>query len=198
MNTDQTPISLSSGDALLVIHVQNDFLPGGALAVPGGNEVVPVLNRYIARFRERSLPILATRDWHPPDHCSFREHGGPWPVHCVAGSKGAAFATDLALPKGTPIVSQATRPEKEAYSSFEDTELHCLLQNLRVKRLFAGGLATDYCVLHTVLDALALGYRVVVLRDAVRAVDVLPGDGARAFASMEKKGARFASWEDLR
>lgn len=197
MNTDATPIALSSGDALLVVHVQNDFLPGGSLAVPGGNEVVPVLNRYITCFREHSLPIIATRDWHPPNHCSFRERGGPWPPHCIAGSEGAAFAAHLALPEGTPIVSQATHPEKEAYSSFEETELHDLLQDLRIRRLFAGGLATDYCVLHTVLDALALGYEVIVLRDAVRAVDVQPGDGTRALARMKEQGARFASWEDF-
>lgn len=198
MNTDATMIELSSGDALLLVHIQNDFLPGGALAVPAGNEVVQVLNRYIACFCEYSLPIIATRDWHPPNHCSFRQQGGPWPVHCVAGSEGAAFSADLALPAGTPIVSQATQVEKEAYSSFEGTELNALLQGLGIKRLFIGGLATDYCVLNTVLDALALGYEVVVLRDAVRAVDVQPGDGTRALSRMEEKGARFASWGDLR
>lgn len=178
------------GDALLLVDVQVDFLPGGSLAVPRGDEVVPALNGYIAEFRRRGLPILATRDWHPPDHCSFRARGGPWPPHCVAGSPGASFAAPLGLPREALVVSKATTAEADAYSGFQGTDLDASLRRLGVARLFVGGLATDYCVLNTVRDALRLGYRVLLLSDAVRAVDVHPGDGARALAEMRQAGAR--------
>ncbi|MEW6039655.1 MAG: nicotinamidase [Pseudomonadota bacterium] len=197
MNTETDAFRLSPGDALIVVHVQNDFLPGGSLAVPGGDEVIPVLNQYIARFAREGLPVIATRDWHPPDHCSFHAQGGPWPPHCVAGSPGAEFAPGLALPEDVPVVSQAILPEKEAYSSFEGTDLAYILQEIGVRRLFLGGLATDYCVLHTVLDGRRLGFAVVVLEDAVRAVDVEPEDGRRALARMREEGAAFASYKDF-
>ena len=184
-------------DALLVVHVQNDFLPGGSLAVPEGDKVIPLLNRYIAHFKALELPIIATRDWHPPDHCSFRAQGGPWPPHCIAGTEGAAFAKALGLPDTTPVISQATRPDKEAYSSFEGTSLEIQLLKLGVRCVFVGGLATDYCVLNTVLDALKAGFHVVVLKDAIRAVDVHPGDGVRALELMQSKGASLATIEDF-
>lgn len=180
-----------AGDALLIVDVQNDFLPGGALPVPHGDEVIPALNRWIARFRERSLPVVATRDWHPPDHCSFQPQGGPWPVHCVAGTEGAAFASGLRLPEGALIISKATDSDREAYSGFQGTDLAARLRTLGVRRLFVGGLATDYCVLATVRDALDEGFDVVVLREAVRAVDLHPGDGDRALEDMERLGARL-------
>jgi nicotinamidase/pyrazinamidase len=180
-----------AGDALLIVDVQNDFLPGGALAVPQGDAVVPVLNRWIARFRDRGLPVVATRDWHPPDHCSFRSRGGPWPEHCVAGTPGARFAPDLELPQDALIVSKATESDREVYSGFQGTDLAERLRALGVRRLFVGGLATDYCVLETVRDALREGFEVVVLRDAVRAVDVNPGDGERALEEMRRLGARL-------
>ena len=179
------------GDALIVVDVQNDFLPGGALAVPHGDEVIPVLNEWIDRFRAAGLPIVATRDWHPPDHCSFSPQGGPWPVHCVAGTHGAAFAPGLRLPPDTIVISKATRSDREAYSGFQGTELAERLRELGVRRIYVGGLATDYCVLNTVRDALREGFDVIVLRDAVRAVDVQPGDGERALAEMERLGARI-------
>jgi nicotinamidase/pyrazinamidase len=182
-------IRLKPDDGLLVIHVQNDFLPGGRLAVTGGDAVIPVLNDWIARFLAAGLPIIATRDWHPPDHCSFQAQGGPWPEHCVAGSPGAAYSPDLALPTGTQIISQAKRPEAEAYSGFDGTELRDELERRGVRRLFIGGLATDYCVLNTVLDGLRLGYQVVLLTDAIRAVEARPGDGERAIAAMLAAGA---------
>jgi nicotinamidase/pyrazinamidase len=182
----------TSGDALIVVDVQNDFLPGGALAVPGGDAVVPVLNRYITRFDQQRLPILATRDWHPSAHCSFREQGGPWPPHCVAGTPGADLARGLALPAQVQLIPKATRPESDAYSGFQGTDLAARLHKLGCRRVFIGGLATDYCVRATALDALAEGFEVVVLQDAIRAVDVQPGDGQRALDEVAGGGARIA------
>jgi nicotinamidase/pyrazinamidase len=181
------------GDALVVVDVQRDFLPGGALAVPEGDRVIEPLNRCLDTFARRGLPVFATRDWHPPDHCSFAAAGGPWPPHCVAGSAGAEFASALRLPPGTEIVSKARTVVRDAYSAFADTTLAARLHELGVGRLFVGGLATDYCVCQTVLDARALGFDVVVVGDAIAAVDVQPGDGVRALAGMRDAGARLAS-----
>lgn len=180
---------LAVGDALIVVDVQNDFLPGGSLAMPGGDEVIPALNRYIALFNSRGLPVFATRDWHPPDHCSFLQQGGMWPPHCVAGTAGAAFPATLKLPDGAQTVSKADTRIKDAYSGFEGTSFHMLLQSAGIRRVFVGGLATDYCVLNTVKDALRYGYVTFVAEDAVRAVDVQPGDGARALEEMRRLGA---------
>jgi nicotinamidase/pyrazinamidase len=177
------------GDALVLVDVQNDFLPGGSLAVPGGDRVIPVLNRWIERFRAAGLPIFATRDWHPADHCSFVDQGGPWPRHCVADTPGARFSPELDLPPGVPVISKAMRPEKEAYSDFEDTDFAGRLRALGVERLFVGGIATDYCVRATVLGALEHGFEAVLLLDGVRPVDVRPGDGDRAIAEMTAAGA---------
>lgn len=182
----------NAGDALIIVDVQNDFLPGGALAVPAGDAVVRVLNRYIAWFDQQELPIFATRDWHPPAHCSFREQGGPWPPHCVAGTPGANLAGDLRLPARAQLISKAMRPEADAYSGFQGTDLAARLRELGCRRLFIGGLATDYCVRATTLDAITEGFEVVVLQDAVRAVDVHPGDGERALEAMAGGGARIA------
>ncbi len=190
-------VELGKGDALVIVDVQRDFLPGGALAVPRGDEVVPVLNGYIRLFRDKGLPIIATRDWHPPNHCSFKEQCGPWPPHCVQGTPGAQFAPGLELPRDVIIISKATRPQEEAYSGFEGTDMDEKLKALGVKRLFVGGLATDYCVLSTVKDALKLGYRVYLLLDAIRAVDVNPGDGERAIEEMKSLGAIPITLEDL-
>lgn len=181
--------SLQTGDALLVVDVQNDFLPGGSLAIPRGDEVISVLNHCLATFEAHGLPIFATRDWHPPDHCSFHVQGGPWPIHCVAGTQGAEFAPGLQLPPSTSVISKATSSERDAYSGFEGTDLDGQLRRAGVKRLFVGGLATDYCVLNTVKDALALGYQVVHLVDATRAVNVHPENGRRALEEMAHLGA---------
>lgn len=181
---------LQPGDALLVTDVQNDFLPGGSLAVPRGDEVVPVLNRYLEIFTARNLPVFATRDWHPEHHCSFRTQGGIWPPHCVAGTRGAEFAAALQLPPSTVIISKATTPEHDAYSSFLRTDMDSRLRAANISRLFIGGLTTDYCVLNTTRDALQLGYQVFVLTDAIRAVDVRPGDGQRAEEEMIALGAQ--------
>lgn len=181
------------GDALIVADVQCDFLPGGSLAVAGADKVVTVLNGYLARFAAQSLPVFATRCWHTPAHCSFVESGGPWPPHCIAGSPGARFAPGLELPDDVFIVSKGTAREADAYSGFEGTNLEELLRSQNVRRVFVGGLTTDYCVLNTVTDALARGFRTVLLEDAIRAVNVKAGDGDRAIAQMVAAGAWVAN-----
>ena len=177
------------GDALLVVDVQNDFLPGGWLGVPGGDAVVAPLREWIARFAAAGRPVFATRDWHPPDHCSFAAQGGPWPPHCIAGTGGAAFAPGLGLPATAQVIDKATSSAADAYSGFAGTDLDARLHAAGISRLVVGGLATDYCVLNTVLDARRLGYDVLLLPAALRAVDVQPGDGARALAAMMAAGA---------
>ncbi len=189
-------ITLAAGDALLVADVQNDFLPGGSLAVPGGDEIVPVLNRYIGLFHARGLPILATRDWHPPNHCSFLLQGGPWPPHCIAETAGAAFSPVLELPSDTSIVSKATAREKEAYSGFEGTELNTLLRSSDTRRLFIGGLTAEYCVLSTVKDALRYHYATFVLKDAIRAIHPNSNLG-QALEEMKRLGAVPVDFESL-
>ena len=180
---------LQAGDALLIVDVQNDFVADGALAVPGGQEVIPPLRRYLVRFAEHGLPVFATRDWHPPDHCSFQAQGGPWPAHCVAHTSGAQFPEDLRLPLSTVVISKGTDPAHEAYSGFQGTPLHDRLRTAHIVRLFIGGLASDYCVLETVRDARTLGYEVCLLVDAIRPVNVLPDDGRRAEEAMVQAGA---------
>jgi nicotinamidase/pyrazinamidase len=182
-------VRLQAGDALVVVDVQNDFLPGGRLAVAQGDEVVPVLNDLIGAFTRRAMPVFATRDWHPENHCSFRERGGPWPPHCVAGTRGAAFAPDLNLPATATIVSKATTAETDAYSGFGGTDLAARLRAAGARRLFVGGLATDYCVLNTVKDGLREGFAVMLVIDAMRAVNLAPGDGDQAIAEMARLGA---------
>lgn len=178
------------GDVLIVVDVQNDFLPGGSLAVPQGDAVVAPLNRYAAAFAVRGLPIYATRDWHPANHCSFKAQGGPWPPHCVADSAGARFAPGLELPAQTTVISKAATADKDAYSGFEGTDLDDRLRAQGVQRVFVGGLATDYCVLNTVRDARRLGYETFLLTDAIRAVNVDPDDGRNAENEMRRLGAR--------
>jgi nicotinamidase/pyrazinamidase len=184
-------------DALVVVDVQNDFCPGGALAVAEGDRVVAVLNRYAAAFAARGAPVFASRDWHPEQTRHFVAGGGPWPPHCLQGTPGARFHPDLRLPAGTVVVSKGMDPDEDAYSSFQardedGTDFATLLRRRGVRRLFVGGLATDYCVRATALDGLAAGFEVVVLEDAVRAVDVQPGDGERALTEMAAAGARRA------
>ncbi|OGQ84574.1 MAG: nicotinamidase [Deltaproteobacteria bacterium RIFCSPLOWO2_12_FULL_60_19] len=181
-------------DALLIIDVQNDFCPGGALAVADGDQVVPALNRYIEKFRRRKLPILATRDWHPVKTRHFKAFGGLWPPHCIQGSKGAEFRADLRLPSDAVVVSAGMSPDEEGYSGFDGRddrgiELADLLRRLRVERIYVGGLATDYCVKHTVLDGVKHGFQVVLLEDASRGVNLKPGDAERAVAEMVQAGA---------
>ena len=145
-------ISLKKEDILIIVDMQNDFMPDGALPVPKSEEIIPILNKYIRLFLNKSLKVIASRDWHPQNHCSFKENGGTWPVHCVAGTKGAEFPSQLHIPKDTIIISKATSPKKDAYSALQDTELSNILKENGIKRCFVGGVATDYCVLYTVLD----------------------------------------------
>lgn len=188
---------LTPGDALLIVDVQNDFLPGGGLAVPDGEAVVPTLNRYLDYFSKCNLPVLATRDWHPTNHCSFQGQGGPWPDHCVAQTFGAEFPAHLILPESTQIFSKATHPDQDAYSGFENTDLDSCLITQEIRRLFIGGLATDYCVLNTVKDALKFGYTVFLLQDAVRAVNLVSTDGEKALQKMMDLGCHLCQWNDL-
>lgn len=182
---------------MLIVDLQKDFLPGGALAVSQGDRVVAVMNRYIALFRRHRLPVVATRDWHPVDHCSFQTQGGPWPEHCIAGTKGAEFSDDLQLPEATEIFSTGVQRNAQGYSGFENTELEPYFSRLETKRLFIGGLATDYCILHTVLDACARRYSVYLLKDAIRAVDVAPQNGRKAIDKMIQQGALLITLADI-
>ncbi len=190
---DVSAAAIGPGDALVVVDVQRDFLPGGALGVPAGDEVVEPLNRAIQAFERAGLPVFYSRDWHPPDHCSFRAQGDPWPPHCVAGTAGAGFAPGLRLPLEPEVISKATTRERDAYSAFQGTTLAQRLKSAGVRRLFVGGLATDYCVKATVLDARAGGFDVELLGDAVRAVEVNAGDGERALQEMQSSGAKLTT-----
>lgn len=188
--------------ALLIVDVQNDFCPGGALPVRAGDAVIAPLNAAAQLFCAATLPVLASRDWHPPQTRHFRDFGGDWPVHCVAGTPGAAFPPALRLPEGTVILSKGIDPTLDGYSAFEGvdtdgTPLAELLAQLGVQRLYVGGLATDYCVLATTLEARQRGLAVTVLTDAIAAVEVFPGDATAALAKMQAAGAHFASVADL-
>jgi nicotinamidase/pyrazinamidase len=182
-------IHLEQGDALLVIDLQYDFLPGGALGVNAGHEVVAPINHLIELFAAQGLPIYASRDWHPQDHCSFADQGGPWPPHCVAGTRGAEFAAELALPDDAVVISKADTAAVDAYSAFSGTSLSAQLRERGITRVTVCGLATDYCVLNTVTDALEEGFDTLIVPEAMRAVDVKPGDGSRAMDRMVARGA---------
>jgi nicotinamidase/pyrazinamidase len=184
---------IGRGDALLVVDVQRDFLPGGALGVPAGDEVIKPINRAVSAFERAGLPIFYSRDWHPVNHVSFKARGGPWPRHCVAGTDGAAFAPTLRMPTSATIISKATTPERDAWSAFAETTLALQLRAAGVRRVYVGGLSTDYSVKATVLDAKREGFDVQVLTDAVRAVDVQPGDGQRALQEMQQSGAQLTN-----
>ncbi len=191
-----------SRDDLIVVDVQNDFCPGGALGVADGDAVVPVLNAYAAHFRAAGAPVFVSRDWHPERTKHFQSGGGLWPPHCVQGTPGAEFHPELALPDDVTIISKGGDPTEDAYSCFQgETEdgmpFAAALGERGVNRIFVGGLATDYCVKATALDALKEGFEVVVLEDASRAVDLKAGDGDRAMAEIVAAGARRARLEDL-
>ncbi|MBI2964037.1 MAG: bifunctional nicotinamidase/pyrazinamidase [Deltaproteobacteria bacterium] len=180
---------LRPGDALLIVDVQNDFCAGGSLAVPEGDAVVPVANRWIAAARRAGVPVYASRDWHPAGHASFRQRGGPWPPHCVQHTRGAEFHPALELPPGAPIIGKGADPDRDGYSAFDRTDLAARLRAQGVRRLWVGGLALDYCIRATVLDALGEGFAVHLIRAATRAVEAHPGDGDRALAEMRAAGA---------
>jgi nicotinamidase/pyrazinamidase len=192
-------------DALLIVDFQNDFTPGGALAVAGGDAIAAPLNRLLDRFEF----VVATRDWHPPDHGSF--HGvevdphdwrgtdppAIWPVHCVQGTHGAELHPGLAREKVDVVIDKGRDRWSQGYSAFQDTNLDELLRERGADRLYVGGLATDYCVKHSVLDARGRGYDVIVIEDAVRGVEVEPGDSARAIEQMRDAGAALATSDEI-
>jgi nicotinamidase/pyrazinamidase len=170
--------------ALIVVDVQNDFCPGGALAVPDGDAVVELVNRLAAD----SDFVVATRDWHPADHGSFAEQGGVWPVHCVAGTPGAELHAGIDRGLVDAVVDKGQAPDREGYSGFEGTELERLLREHDVDAVDVAGLALDYCVKATALDARRAGFEVIVHRGATRAVEVQPGDGERAVEELRAAG----------
>jgi nicotinamidase-related amidase len=178
------------GEALVIVDYQNDFNPGGALAVTGGDEIAGRINALAAD--ERFALVVATRDWHPPDHGSFTEQGGTWPVHCVAGSPGAELHPALDTTNVDVIVDKGQDPGTEGYSGFQDTNLEALLRERGIDRVTVVGLATDYCVKNTALDALRDGFHVTVDSNAVRGVDVQPGDSERALDELREAGASIA------
>ncbi|HKB68532.1 MAG TPA: nicotinamidase [Pyrinomonadaceae bacterium] len=180
--------------ALIVVDVQNDFCPGGTLAVTEGDQVVAPLNELIEEFLERGEPVFKSRDWHPDKTKHFQAYGGTWPVHCVQNTKGAEFHPGLIDDKHIRIVSKGLG-DTDCYSAFDETDLELQLHRLGIEEVWVGGLATDYCVKSTVLDALKKGFRVKALENAMRAVDVNPGDGERAIAEMRAAGAEIVKKE---
>jgi len=184
---------MSRKPALLVVDLQNDFCPGGSLGVPDGDRIVPRVNRTIELFARRGLPILATRDWHPAVTKHFKEFGGAWPPHCVQGTKGARFHPGLRLPKDVVLLSKGMDPEQDSYSGFQAVspqgrDLESVIRDLGVDELYVCGLATDYCVRATALDAVRRGLRVRVLKDAIKGVDLKPGDSETAVEEMRAAG----------
>lgn len=180
--------------ALLVVDVQNDFCPGGTLAVAHGDEVVKPLNQVIDEFLERGAPVYKSRDWHPPTTKHFADSGGTWPVHCVQNTKGAEFHPALRDDPRIKVISKGLG-DTDCYSAFDETDLALQLHEQNVEEVVVGGLATDYCVKNTVLDALKHGFKVKALKNAMRAVDLQPGDGDRAIEEMRAAGAEIVSTE---
>lgn len=176
--------------ALIVVDVQNDFCPGGTLAVPHGDEVVEPLNKVIDAFLDRGEPVYKSRDWHPPTTKHFAAHGGAWPVHCVQHTKGAEFHPGLRSDPRITVISKGLG-DTNCYSAFDETDLLDQLRRQNIEEVVVGGLATDYCVKSTVLDALKNGFKVKALANAMRAVDVQPGDGERAIEEMRHAGAQI-------
>jgi nicotinamidase/pyrazinamidase len=190
-------------NALIIVDVQNDFCPGGALAVREGDEVVPVLNRLINEFDRAGALVVATRDWHPARTSHFNTGGGAWPPHCICGTTGAEFHPALILGPNTIVVSKGTEENADSYSGFDGLDARGLrlaevLGQRGVTRLVIGGLATDYCVKQTALDGLRLGFEVVVIEDAVRGVDLRPGDAEQALEEMKQGGALVRNANDWR
>lgn len=188
-------MSTQSKQALIVVDVQNDFCPGGALAVAEGDEVVAPLNELIDEFLERGDPVYKSRDWHPPKTKHFQAYGGTWPIHCVQNTKGAEFHPQLRDDPRIRVISKGLG-DTDCYSAFDETDLASQLQEQGVEELVVGGLATDYCVKATVLAGLNEGFKVKALKNAMRAVDVNPGDGERAIQEMKAAGAQIVNGDN--
>lgn len=189
--------------ALVIVDVQNDFCPGGALPVREGDKVVPVLNKYIQMFQKAGLVIYASRDWHPEKTKHFKAFGGVWPPHCVQGTKGAEFHPDLKLSPQTIILTKGEDPNEDSYSGFQAHDpgqkpFTSSLKEKGIDHLYVGGLATDYCVRATVLDGLKQGFKVTVLMDAIKGVDIKPGDSINAIKEMENAGADTTTIKNLK
>lgn len=180
---------LKPGDGLLIVDVQKDFCPGGALPIAEGDRVVPILNRWLRAARERGIPVYASRDWHPRRHTSFREQGGPWPPHCIQGSEGARFHPKLELPEDAVAIVKGVRFDHDQYSAFEDTGLAARLAREGVWRLWVGGLALEVCVRASVLDALGEGFAVHLIVDGTRPVN--EEAGREALQQMKEAGAKL-------
>jgi nicotinamidase/pyrazinamidase len=179
--------------ALLIVDFQNDFTSGGALEVPEGDEIaVPV-----KRLAEQFGVVVATRDWHPSDHASFETEGGPWPVHCVRGTHGADFHPAMEGIELNAVVDVGQRRDDEGYSGFENSDLARILHGHHVEEVYVCGLATDYCVRASAIDACKEGFDVTVIEDAVRGVEVNEGDSERAFGDMRDAGAKVASSDEV-
>ncbi|GJL69549.1 MAG: nicotinamidase [Nitrospirales bacterium] len=183
--------------ALLLVDLQNDFFPGGALAVPEADSLIPLINAYIKHFSRQGWPILATRDWHPANHSSFTEEQGPWPTHGVQGSRGAQFHSDLVLPPGMMVISKGTDPKKDSKSGFDGTSLADRLEDLNIQTLYVLGLPTEHCVKHTVLDGCQRGLRVVLLTDATKGGIPKQNDSLNPLQEMADAGAYLANSSNM-
>jgi nicotinamidase/pyrazinamidase len=186
-------VTIQPDDALIVVDVQHDFLPGGALGVAEGERIFAPIAALAPRFRR----VYATRDWHPSDHTSFAQHGGPWPVHCVAGSPGAAFDARLPREHVDVVIDKGTDRATDGYSGFAATTLADDLRANGVKRVFVCGLATDYCVKATALDAKTAGFDTVVIADAAAAVNIAPDDEQRALDDVRANGVSVVESSEI-
>jgi len=184
--------------ALIVVDVQRDFCEGGVLPAKQTRSLIPPLNAVIDRCVQNEVACVFTRDWHPANHCSFQSQGGPWPPHCVQGTRGAEFAVGLQLPDSRLVIDieKDSNTRNMGYSAFENTNLEAELCNRRITELAVCGIATDYCVKATVLDAIRCGFQVAVLTDLVRPIDLQPGDSARALAEMKSEGAKLLTSQE--
>jgi len=190
-------VIITNNSAIIAVDIQNDFCPGGALPVPDGDAVVYSMNLYITKFSKMGLPVYFTRDWHPQNHISFKTNGGIWPEHCVQETYGAELHKKLLIPSRAVIISKGISPDNDGYSGFEETDLDKRLKAKNIRQLFIGGLATDYCVKSTVLDALHAGFDVVFLSDASKGVDVNTGDSEQAIDEMLREGAVKVVYGDI-
>jgi nicotinamidase/pyrazinamidase len=189
----KAPRGQRAKQALIVVDIQRDFCPGGALAVADGDKIIPAVNELVRAFEGEGLPIFFTRDWHPRDHVSFRAKGGPWPPHCVQNTPGATFHPSLTVPADAQVIDKGTLQAEDAYSGFQGTDLARKLHDLHVNRIYVVGLATDYCVKNTVLDGAARGFETFVVTDCVKGVNLKRTDSATALRAMLARGARRTS-----
>ena len=192
-------VKINDFDALIVVDMQNDFMPDGVLPVKDADKIIPRINEYVKLFEKKSNPVFYTRDWHPENHISFKGYGGIWPPHCVQETQGAMFHKDLYFPLDNKfIISKGTSKDFDAYSGFQGTILDELLKERGIKRVFICGVATDYCVKNTALGALNLGYQTFILQDAIKGVDVNKGDSEKALELLLSKGAVLTNINELK